>query len=227
MINKKIHAEMIARRDKPEPEVQQRLRQALESDLGDKIKILPSHSWTEYGLTVGVESANTTAVFTRLKEAAPFQFNMLIDVTCVDWLDSRANRFEVVYQLLSLTHQHRLCVKVELAEAKPNIPSLIKLWPAANFLEREVWDMYGITFEGHGDLRRILMYDEFVGHPLRKDYPILGKQPRVPLRIPELRNTSADMIRDELVAMPKPKAGVEAEFRYGAFGTKLGGGSHG
>ena len=232
MINKKIHAEMIARRDKPEPDVQQRLRQALQSELGGQAKILPNHSWTEYGLTIGCDRAQSLEIFTKLKNGAPFQFNMLIDVTCVDWLDSRSHRFEIVYQLLSLTHQHRLCVKVEVPEETPSIDSVLSLWPAANFLEREVWDMYGVTFAGHGDLRRILMYDEFVGHPLRKDYPILGKQPRVPLRVPELRNTSADMIRDELVAMPKPrtsgaKTAGDEEFRFGAFGTKLGGGSHG
>ena len=127
---------------------------------------------------------------------------MLIDITAVDYLDSREPRFDVVYQLLSLTHHHRLCLKISADEAKPEVESIRSLWEGANFLEREVWDMYGITFRGHGDLRRILMYDEFVGHPLRKDYPLRAKQPRVQMRIPELRNTSPDMEREVLVSLP-------------------------
>ena len=88
-----------------------------------------------------------------------------------------------------------------MSESEPKVASIRELWPAANFLEREAWDMYGVEFENHGDLRRILMYDEFKGHPLRKDYPILKKQPRVKLRLPELHNTAKDMQRQQLVTI--------------------------
>jgi NADH-quinone oxidoreductase subunit C len=202
MINKKIHADAVKRREQlqQEPEAQKKLRAALDV-LGEMRTVLPNHGW-EFGLTIGVKPADASAVFRKLKDDPQFSFNMLIDVTAVDWLDRREPRFDVVYQLLSLPHLHRLCVKIQVGEESPEVDSVVALWPAANFMEREVWDMYGITFRGHGDLRRILMYDEFVGHPLRKDYPIRGKQPRVPLRIPELRNTSDDMYREELVALP-------------------------
>ncbi len=142
------------------------------------------------------------AVFERLKSEDAFLFNMLIGLTCVDWMDKKEPRFEVIYHLLSLTHNSRLCIRVAADEDDPKVDSLRSLWPAANFLEREVWDMYGVEFENHGDLRRILMYDEFVGHPLRKDYPKHAKQPRIELRVPELRNTSADMQREQLVSLP-------------------------
>jgi len=117
-------------------------------------------------------------------------------------MDVREPRFDVVYQLLSIEHLHRLTLKIQVGEDNPEVDSVLDLWPAANFIEREVWDMFGIKFKGHGDLRRILMYEEFVGHPLRKDYPKRAKQPRVPLRIPELRNPSADMNREQLVSLP-------------------------
>ncbi len=187
------------------PGVQATLEQNLVSRLGDKLHLLPPHAWSEYGLTYGVKAEDSLAVFRALRDEQPFLFNMLIDVTCVDWLDRREPRFDLVYQLLSLTHHHRLTVKIHVPEDASEVDSVRSLWPAANFLEREVWDMYGIRFRNHGDLRRILMYDEFTGHPLRKDYPLRGKQPRVPLRIPELRNTSADMFRDELVSLPVPR----------------------
>ncbi len=86
-------------------------------------------------------------------------------------------RFEVVYHLLSMVHKHRLRVKVPLSQEDPAIPSLSSLWIAANWGEREAYDMYGIEFIDHPDLRRILMYDEFEGYPLRKDYPLRGYQP--------------------------------------------------
>ena len=136
-----------------------------------------------------------------LKIDADFQFNMLLSVTAVDWVDAKETRFEVVYHLLSMTHQCRLRIKVLAAEANPKVPSVCTIWSSANFMERETFDMYGIQFEGHPDLRRILMYDEFVGFPLRKDYPIQGKQPRVPLRHPEVRNTAVDMQRPDLVTI--------------------------
>ena len=138
------------------------------------------------------------------------QFSMLLDVTAVDWMDQREARFELVYQLLSIPTTKRLTVKVELSESSPEIESAVSLFRSANFLEREVWDMFGIRFKGHPDLRRILMYEEFKGHPLRKDYPVQGKQPRVPLRKPEVENTARQMKRGDLVAIRGKKSAASA-----------------
>lgn len=203
MINKKIQEDFIKQRDErqQEPEVQVKLRAAMQSAFQSNIELLPRHAW-EFGLTFGVKREHALSVFKRLRDDNEFMFNMLIDVTAVDWLDRREPRYDVVYQLLSLPHLHRVSIKITADEEKPEVDSIRPLWPGANFLEREVWDMYGINFKGHGDLRRTLLYDEFVGHPLRKDYPLRGKQPRVPLRVPELRNTSDDMHREELVTLP-------------------------
>ena len=88
-------------------------------------------------------------------------------------------RFVVVYHFFSLEHKHRLRLVVPLAEAEPEVDSLVSLWAGADWLEREVWDMYGIRFRGHPDLKRILMYEEFEGHPLRKDYPVDKRQPLI------------------------------------------------
>jgi NADH-quinone oxidoreductase subunit C len=88
-------------------------------------------------------------------------------------------RFAVVYHFYSMTHKHRLRLVVPAQEDEPEVDSLISLWPAANWLEREVWDMFGIRFAGHPDLRRILMYEPFEGHPLRKDYPVNKRQPLI------------------------------------------------
>jgi NADH-quinone oxidoreductase subunit C len=112
-----------------------------------------------------------------LKENPETALEMLIDVTAIDWLGRRTPRFEVVYHLLSLTHSHRLRLKVQLEEDDPTVPTLCNVWGSANWGERETWDMYGIRFEGHPDLRRILLYEEFEGHPLRKDYQKRGYQP--------------------------------------------------
>jgi NADH-quinone oxidoreductase subunit C len=135
---------------------------------------------------------------------------MLVDVTAVDWLDAREQRFELVYQLLSLSKKHRVTVRVPVSEDAPEVESATRLWSGANFMEREVWDMFGIRFRGHPGLRRILLYDEFVGHPLRKDYPVQGKQPRIPLRKPEVENTARNMRRPDLVSI-RSKRGRDAE----------------
>jgi NADH-quinone oxidoreductase subunit C len=108
---------------------------------------------------------------------------MLSDLTAVDYLKFPGRedgpRFEVVYQLYSLVHNHRLRLKVRVDEDDAVVPTAVSLWPIANWLEREVWDMFGIRFEGHPDLRRLLLYEEFSGHPLRKDYPITRRQPLI------------------------------------------------
>jgi len=88
-------------------------------------------------------------------------------------------RFEVVYHFFSLPLKHRVRLKVPVEESKPEVDSLTPLWPGANWFEREVWDMFGIHFRGHPSLKRILMYEEFTGHPLRKDYPVKRRQPLI------------------------------------------------
>jgi len=88
-------------------------------------------------------------------------------------------RFAVVYHFFSLEHKHRLRLVVPLGETDAELDSVTSLWAGANWLEREVWDMFGIRFRGHPDLKRILMYEEFEGHPLRKDYPVNKRQPLI------------------------------------------------
>lgn len=88
-------------------------------------------------------------------------------------------RFTVVYHFYSMQHKHRLRLVVPLQEAEAEVSSLTSLWGGANWLEREVWDMFGIRFQGHPDLKRILMYEEFEGYPLRKDYPVNKRQPLI------------------------------------------------
>jgi NADH-quinone oxidoreductase subunit C len=113
-----------------------------------------------------------------LKNDARLRFNMLADVTAVDYL-GREPRFDVVYHLVSIPLGQRLRIKVRPADPDPAVDSLVPLWDSANWLEREVWDMFGIRFIGHPDLKRILLYEEFQGHPLRKDYPIRKRQPLI------------------------------------------------
>jgi NADH-quinone oxidoreductase subunit C len=133
--------------------------------------------------TVVVERDAAPALFAEMRDRAELSFNLLSDLTVVDYL-GRVPRFEVVYHLYSLQHAHRLRVKVAAPEEEPWVHSLVDLWKAANWLEREAWDMFGIRFVGHPDPRRILMYEEFVGHPLRKDYPHTKRQPLTEERDP-------------------------------------------
>jgi NADH-quinone oxidoreductase subunit C len=107
-------------------------------------------------------------------------FDLLVDITCVDYLNYRdaEDRFGLVYVLTSTSTGDRLIVRTFLNEPDLAAPSVVSIWPGANWLEREVWDMFGIDFVGHPDLRRILMPEEFTAHPLRKDYPLQGRGER-------------------------------------------------
>jgi NADH-quinone oxidoreductase subunit C len=118
-------------------------------------------------------------VFESLKET-PFEYSLLLDATCVDFLAAE-NRLELVYHLYSLARGERLRVKVSLPEGEFSADSLTGLWRNADWLEREIYDMFGVEFRGHPDLRRILTYEEFEGHPLRKSYPWRKRQPRIPM----------------------------------------------
>jgi NADH-quinone oxidoreductase subunit C len=115
----------------------------------------------------------------RLK--TEFGFDLLLDVTAVDW-PQRTPRFDVVYHFYSTTHHMRMRLKTTVAETDPTVDTLVPLYGSAPFMERECHDMYGIVFRGNGDLRPILLYEGFSGHPLRKDYSKLAEQPLVPYR---------------------------------------------
>lgn len=123
-------------------------------------------------LTVTAVAAEIVAVMTRLRDDPAFQFVAFVDVTAVDW-PQRDKRFDVVYHLMSPTRNWRLRVKTETNETTP-VPSIITVFPGADWFEREVFDLYGVVFTGHPDLRRILTDYGFEGHPLRKDFPLTG-----------------------------------------------------
>ncbi|HVP50644.1 MAG TPA: NADH-quinone oxidoreductase subunit C [Terriglobales bacterium] len=108
-----------------------------------------------------------------LRDDGGLQFNFLADVTCVDWYPNEP-RFEVVYHLLSIPRHERLRLKVRLSGDDPSLESVTPVWPSANFFEREVYDLFGVRFAGHPNLRRIMMPEDWEGHPLRKDYPVEG-----------------------------------------------------
>ena len=124
-------------------------------------------------LTIVLKNASfILPVLETLQQHSTTQFKMLVDLTAVDY-PSRSSRFEVVYHLLSLQQNQRIRVKVKSAETTP-IDSVTHLFPSANWFERETWDMFGICFLNHPDLRRILTDYGFEGHPLRKDFPLSG-----------------------------------------------------
>ncbi|OWZ40988.1 NADH dehydrogenase (ubiquinone) Fe-S protein 3 [Cryptococcus neoformans] len=123
-------------------------------------------------LTIYIPPQAVLPVFTFLRDHTQCQYRQIVDITAVDF-PTKPNRFEVVYHLLSHAHQSRIRVKTYADEVTP-VPSVVGLFNGANWFEREVWDMYGVFFEGHPDLRRILTDYGFEGHPLRKDFPLTG-----------------------------------------------------
>jgi len=152
--------------------------------LGERFGAAFGETHAQFGdHTAVVDRAAIGDVLAFGRDDAALRFDMLMDLTAVDYLTYPGRedgpRFEVVYHLYSVTHNHRLRVKVPLDEDDPVIASAVPLWPIANWFEREVWDMFGIGFAGHPDLRRLLLYEEFEGHPLRKDYPVNRRQPLI------------------------------------------------
>lgn len=125
-----------------------------------------------------VPAANAHPLLSTLK--TEHGFDMLIDITAVDYLEyeGATDRFGVIYCVLNTTTGERLVVKTLVNDPDPTLPTATNLWRGADWMEREVYDMFGITFAGHPDLRRILMPDEFTSYPLRKDYPIKGRGER-------------------------------------------------
>ena len=127
-------------------------------------------------VTVRVPADRLLAVMRFLREDARCLFEQCVELNGIDYLNypGATDRFAVVYGLLSLTHNHRVWVKCFVNDPAPHVPSVTGIWAGAEWPEREVYDMFGITFEGHADLRRILTWDTFEAHPLRKDYPLCG-----------------------------------------------------
>jgi NADH-quinone oxidoreductase subunit C len=154
--------------------------QRIESRFG--VAVLDTHERLG-DATALVERGSLFETLRFCRDEPPLGFDVLMDLTAVDYLKYPGRedgpRFEVVYHLYSLPHNHRVRLKVRVDEDDPVVPSAVPLWPIANWLEREVWDMFGVRFAGHPDLRRLLMYEEFVGHALRKDYPINRRQPLI------------------------------------------------
>lgn len=120
-----------------------------------------------------VAAPDIAQVLAYLRDEPGLRFAQLVDLCAVDYPE-RPSRFEVVYHLLSVVHNRRVRVKVAVPEDTP-VPSVVEVFPAAGWYEREVWDLFGIAFEGHPDLRRILTDYGFQGHPLRRDFPLSGK----------------------------------------------------
>ena len=138
--------------------------------------VVSDHAWRGDD-TLVLRKEHLVAVARFLKDDPDMAMNMPVDVCGVDYLGFKEPRFEVVYHLHSLTKKHRVRLKVEVPEDDLHVPTLIGVWRGVDWFERECFDMYGVIFDGHPKLKRILMYDEFVGHPLRKDYPQRGYQP--------------------------------------------------
>lgn len=124
----------------------------------------------EYSITVKKEKIKEILVY--LKKTPSLEFDYLVDVTATDYLGFREPRFDVVYHLMSIKYKHKIRVKAQVPEEGCCIDSITDLWATANWFERECFDMFGIMFTGHPDLRRILMPEDWNGFPLRKDYPV-------------------------------------------------------
>jgi NADH-quinone oxidoreductase subunit C len=147
----------------------------LSARFSDSIIETHSHRGDE---TLVVRKQDIQDICQFLRDDTELLYNFMMDLTAVDYLGQEP-RFEVVYHLYSLAFNRRIRIKTRVSESDCSVDSIVSLWPSANWFEREVYDLYGITFKGHPELRRILLYEDFQGHPLRKDYPIKKRQPLI------------------------------------------------
>jgi NADH-quinone oxidoreductase subunit C len=128
--------------------------------------------------TAIVRKEEILAICRFLRDDPELAYNFMMDLTAVDYM-GKAPRFEVVYHLYSLSKNQRIRIKAQVSEADCTIDSIVSVWVAADWFEREAFDLYGIVFKGHPNLKRILLYEGFEGHPLRKDYPVKKRQPLI------------------------------------------------
>ena len=178
----------------------------LKDDLKDFFELFSDAEYLEEfdQSNIRIQAKDLEKVFDFLKDHEKFPMDMLVDVTAVDYLTGdyaenpnltgreedlfSESRFDIVYHFYSMSSNQRVRIITSCGRENPEVISSYKWWQAAHYLEREIWDMFGIKFTGHPDLRRVLLYPEFEGFPLRKDYPVMGEQPRVQLRNPEQDN---------------------------------------
>jgi NADH-quinone oxidoreductase subunit C len=159
-----------------------RVLEILKSKFGDDIHETHSQFGDD---TAVVNPAKWREIAQFLRDDPQCAMNMFVDLTAVDYTGRQTPRFEVVLHLRSFERNHRIRLKARVGDDDGNsveIDSVVPVWKGANWFERETFDMFGVVFKGHPDLRRILMYPEFVGHPLRKDYPADKIQPLIELR---------------------------------------------
>lgn len=150
-------------------EIKEKYINAIESFhslMGDDTVIIKREYWLE--------------IAKYLKENPRTQMDHFIDLTAVDWLNKKEQRFEIILHVRSVKYGYRIRLKTCCSENDCEIDSLSSVWKGANWFERELWDMFGIKFNGHPNLKRILLYEEFEGHPLRKDYQKNKRQPLLP-----------------------------------------------
>ncbi len=141
--------------------------------------------------TIVVHPQHLVAALQFLRDTPGLVYNFLSDISSVDYYpepptEQRPERFAVSYHLLSMLYKRRIRVKVFVAEDEPEVDSITSLWPAANWLEREIYDMMGIRFRGHPDLRRVLLAEDWDGHPLRRDYPLGYEQVQFSFNVEEI-----------------------------------------
>ncbi|MDW7681756.1 MAG: NADH-quinone oxidoreductase subunit C [bacterium] len=172
----------------------------LQQDLNDFFQTFPEAEYYEQfdQPNIRIPVDQLTKIFDFFKKHPQYPMDMLLDITAVDYLSGdyaekpnltgreedlySPTRFDLVYHFYSTDTNRRVRVITSCGGEKPVVESSYPWWQAAHFIEREIWDMFGIQFKGHPDLRRVLLYPEFEGFPLRKDYPLMGEQPRIKLR---------------------------------------------
>jgi len=185
------------------------IHQKLQAQFGDAVGPLSDEKIDPFAF---VKGDRIVEVCRWLKDTPGVDLDFCEDLTAVDW--PKRNAIEVVYHLFSYKHRHGIVLKVEADRAQPVVPTIEGVWKAANWMEREVYDLFGVTFSGHPDLRRVMLPDDWVGHPLRKDYqeaggyhgiPNLRENPLVELRrLDEVR--IAEHARTNPPPAPPPKA---------------------
>lgn len=149
--------------------------EAISQRFPDRVRETYTHRGDDVAV---IDPAATVEIHNFLKSDPALDMKLMLSVTAVDYL-GQTPRFEVVTNLTSLTHHHRVRLRMRVPEENPELPSLANVYRTANWWERQVFDLYGIRFTGHPDLRRLYLPQEWVGHPLRKDYPVKARQPIV------------------------------------------------